>query len=319
VDGAAFCWGDNDHGQLGHGTMNESEGPARIMGVSDVVEISAGTFEACARTRDAEVYCWGRGSSQAGRIPTTQRVVDLAAQQYYLMLADSGRIYSAVRGAGSFRAVPEDVQLVDGIGPARQISSYESACAWEVAGGVTCWGSNEGHVIDGGSEGFEGQTDYPPAAIDLPPLQRLSASLANCATTVARELYCWGDRVASIKPVRMFDLTGVVEGLVQYKHACVLLQDRSVWCWGDNTYPNYPRPVINGMLGVDPKAVKASATPVRVTGIDDAIQIGIGNHFTCVLRDSGVVSCWGGNFAGQLGDGTTEPSWQPIDVLLPED
>jgi alpha-tubulin suppressor-like RCC1 family protein len=52
-----------------------------------------------------------------------------------------------------------------------------------------------------------------------------------------------------------------------------------------------------------------------VTGISDATQITVGGEHTCALRAGGTISCWGANFSGQLGNGTTSTySLTPVAV-----
>jgi hypothetical protein len=43
-------------------------------------------------------------------------------------------------------------------------------------------------------------------------------------------------------------------------------------------------------------------------------SIRLGVSHSCVLNNSGAVKCWGDNFFGQLGDGTTTDSTTPVDV-----
>ncbi len=68
------------------------------------------------------------------------------------------------------------------------------------------------------------------------------------------------------------------------------MTDGSVQCWGDNT---------NGQLGNGTTA--GSTTPVTVSGIGDATQLGLGIFHTCARRATGTVWCWGLNSHYQLG------------------
>jgi alpha-tubulin suppressor-like RCC1 family protein len=65
--GAARCWGRNNIGQLGGGTITEGPTPAALDVVgptgegtlTGVVQLTAGVVNTCARTAASEVYCWG--------------------------------------------------------------------------------------------------------------------------------------------------------------------------------------------------------------------------------------------------------------------
>jgi alpha-tubulin suppressor-like RCC1 family protein len=74
-----------------------------------------------------------------------------------------------------------------------------------------------------------------------------------------------------------------------YSHACLVQQDHSLSCWGNNAY---------GQLGVPPSG---QATPLAVPGISDAKEVTVGTNYTCILTTTGTVECWGSNDAGQLG------------------
>lgn len=41
----------------------------------------------------------------------------------------------------------------------------------------------------------------------------------------------------------------------------------------------------------------------------------VGDSHTCIVRQSGKVSCWGSNFSGELGDGTLNTSNVPVDAM----
>ncbi|MBK8696699.1 MAG: hypothetical protein IPN17_31670 [Deltaproteobacteria bacterium] len=59
----------------------------------------------------------------------------------------------------------------------------------------------------------------------------------------------------------------------------------------------------NGQLGVDSRVANAGLEIVEVPGIDDAVELSAGAAFTCALRRTGHVVCWGDNTYGQRGLG----------------
>ena len=62
-DGSAWCWGRNDWGQLGNGTQEESlldpSPPTQVVGLNDVVAVTAGKKHSCAFEADGSAWCWG--------------------------------------------------------------------------------------------------------------------------------------------------------------------------------------------------------------------------------------------------------------------
>jgi alpha-tubulin suppressor-like RCC1 family protein len=59
-DGAVFCWGSNDYGELGDGTFNASSTPVQVQGLPAVATgLALGENFSCALLTDASVWCWG--------------------------------------------------------------------------------------------------------------------------------------------------------------------------------------------------------------------------------------------------------------------
>ncbi len=87
-------------------------------------------------------------------------------------------------------------------------------------------------------------------------------------------------------------------------HACMVLSDGSVRCWGANEY---------GQLG-DGSIGGSRNYPVTVAGQSGVTMVTAGESFTCLLKNSGAVSCWGRNDFGQLGNGTTVGTAAPVTV-----
>ena len=80
-------------------------------------------------------------------------------------------------------------------------------------------------------------------------------------------------------------------------HTCIILEDGSVSCWGYN---------YNGQIGDGTTTDRTTRTQTSSFGIGrTAVAISSGDVHTCAILDDGTVSCWGYNYYGQLGDGTT--------------
>jgi alpha-tubulin suppressor-like RCC1 family protein len=89
-----------------------------------------------------------------------------------------------------------------------------------------------------------------------------------------------------------------------YYHACALLDNNSVKCWGDNT---------NGRLGLgdtndrgdNPNEMGDNLPAVDLGAGRTAKYVIAGGEHTCAHLDNDTVKCWGLNRDGQLGQGDT--------------
>src|SRR5439155_933193 len=57
--GAAYCWGLNNYGQLGNGSLTNSSTPVAVSGEPTFAAVSAGKYSACGVTTARAAYCWG--------------------------------------------------------------------------------------------------------------------------------------------------------------------------------------------------------------------------------------------------------------------
>ena len=84
ADGTVWAWGYNGYGQLGDGTIIERYTPVQVIGLSNVISITAGSHHTVALKSDGTVWAWGyNGYGQLGDGTTIERhtpvqVVDLS-------------------------------------------------------------------------------------------------------------------------------------------------------------------------------------------------------------------------------------------------
>ncbi len=100
------------------------------------------------------------------------------------------------------------------------------------------------------------------------------------------------------------DCHAVVQISAGYQHACVLLDDGTVKCWGFN---------FRGAVG--PAAEYYQCTPVTVPGLSGVTGISSGYYHTCAVMADGTARCWGLNNYGQLGNGSFTDSTNPVQVM----
>jgi alpha-tubulin suppressor-like RCC1 family protein len=158
-----------------------------------------------------------------------------------------------------------------------------------------------------------------------------SGSLNTCALTTAGGVKCWGDDTfgqleargdaetciggephsCSTTPLDMAGLTSGVAGIaVGLGHACAIMTTGSLKCWGDDLYGQ----VGNGTATTTAPPCLCVPTPIDVLNSGVAAASAGGVH-TCALTTAGDVKCWGNNYSGQLGDGTTTNQQTPVDVV----
>lgn len=87
-------------------------------------------------------------------------------------------------------------------------------------------------------------------------------------------------------------------------HTCALTGENRVRCWGDNESGQLGYGHSND-VGDHPGRLPYQAGDVPLPPLDPVRQLVAGNRHTCALLQSGLVVCWGSNFAGQLGYGHT--------------
>jgi|GEM_PF-3510859 len=139
-----------------------------------------------------------------------------------------------------------------------------------------------------------------------PPLAASQHHLVSLASDgSARE---WGSILCASDPlpVAVPGLPPVVAVAAGDDHAAALARDGAVWTWGSNWF---------GQLGTGSMdrscPPKPGARRVPLSGVS---ALAAGYAHTLALKNDGTVWAWGGNYDGELGDGTTTARLVPARV-----
>ena len=116
--------------------------------------------------------------------------------------------------------------------------------------------------------------------------------------------------VSSYRPLdgsaafELFSSREVVDCAAGLDFCIAVLEDGTVWTWGDNTY---------GQLGNG--TTVSSASPVQVIGITNAAAVAAGDHQAYMVTADGILYAWGRNDEGQLGIGSVQNQTLPVQVF----
>jgi alpha-tubulin suppressor-like RCC1 family protein len=264
------------------------------------IALAAGGGHVCALLADHTVRCWGQnvsgelgsGAYDAGHVVPSQTPGPTAV--------------TGIAGVGQIAA--------GGYG-----SGFGTTCAGLNDAGVLCWGSNGDGVL---GIGLPADGSAPPAQsiaplpLDLDAVSGLAlGGFFGCAVVSEGGVSCWGDNSESelgrALDAGLFDPTPTTVSLSSAAsavatgkyHACALLRDRSVECWGAADQGQTGEVVDGGI-----------ATPQPIAGLA-ATQLAASEGSTCAITTAGGVVCWGSNQLGQLGRGDTDAEPVTIDPV----
>jgi len=186
----------------------------------------------------------------------------------------------------------------------KTVSSGEHfTCGLTTTGDVYCWGANDRSQL-GTSAVSEFSTPNKVYRISN-ALEIAAGRDFACARLSDGGVACWGrgdlgqtgdgidtkiDRIFATRVHSVNTAIGITAGA---SHACVLLSDKTVKCWGENQ-----------LYQLGNEISKIETMPVLVEGVFGIKQISSGSNHTCGLSDAGFAYCWGDNKFGQLGIGT---------------
>lgn len=291
ADGAAYCWGWGNVGQLGSGNISYSSAPLAVttsgaLAGKTITSISSGNNNTCAVASGA-AYCWGENTyGQLGNNTTVNAGTPVAVNTLGVL---SGKTVTAIS------------------------AGFDSTCA-VADGAVYCWGRNPNGQLGNNSTV---NSSIPVAVTTTGVLSGktitdVSVGRGFACATAAGLSYCWGagtngqlgNNVAANSSVPVAVVTsGVLSGKTITSisagdfHVCVVASG-AAYCWGMNG---------SGPLGTNDRVNSLVPIAVVTSGVlsgKTIKSISAGNSHTCAVANDGIY-CWGYNYYGTVGNGTT--------------
>jgi alpha-tubulin suppressor-like RCC1 family protein len=332
-ESGVFCWGANEHGQLGIGTTDDAKSAQKVatdengLPFGDVNELALAPWHSCARKGD-QLYCWGQRYSSAQAEAPLPNGPDRLAPRVIGNLA----IHHVAAGGTHTCAIESTGRHVCfGHGTCGELGSF--------TGDTTC--SAPIFYAYQGEPSHACAESLVPIEPPLPGLSAIAAGeIHSCALALGR-VFCWGanqelelGRVAFSQDVNagpvqtdggapIDNATALAAG---GKHTCAIANG-AVICWGDNLAPRMvagiASPTAIGVAEGNACALQADKTvvcwddtlvPKAVAGLTNVIAIAPGMNHSCAQKADNTVWCWGKNNRGQLGDGTGVDSASPVKV-----
>jgi Regulator of chromosome condensation (RCC1) repeat/Ricin-type beta-trefoil lectin domain len=269
-DGSVWSWGYNDRGELGPGSLVKvPRGPSPIAGLEGVRQVVAGARHACALDAQS-VACWGAGDSlQLGE--TRRDSINLTR-----FGKDLGDAVSLAAGA-------------------------TFTCALRKAGSVACWGTMR--FARGAIHEMKGVTEVMTGAVQI-----AAGSNHVCALDAKGHVKClgtntWGTigrdeptpyekTLAKEVPLRAAALRIDAGG----DATCAYLADGATVCWGSNG---------RGSFATGAGEPMHLFVPSPMSSLSNIASLALGDGHSCGITSERHLECWGNNFHGELGDGTT--------------
>ena len=275
----------------------------------DLAEVETGSYSTCGLDRFGKAYCWG--------------------QDFFGQLGNGN-------GGAQNELVPVAVAPPEGTSALLEFTTisvgYSHACAVARGGQVYCWGSSTTGQVGAGEGGSGVQYGVPTPVSTAVLFSDVSAGqFHSCALDKTGRAYCWGANHAGQLGAGVFGPSTCVNDVpcnpfpravapplgssepltfvaisAGSAFTCGIAKGGQVFCWGDDEY---------GQLGI---GSTDGADQLRPTPIASALlftAVSAGADHACALAKGGALWCWGRNFFGEVGDGTTDETSVPVPVV----
>ena len=251
--------------------------------------IAVGDFASCALDSIQNTWCWGENAiyRQRGFETTNSFIAQTPAKS----------------------PIPSLVSLAEG--------GSQHRCGLTAEGTAVCWGRGTYGQLGRGT--LDSTGNVPGVVVGGAKWRSIyTGRLHTCAIDKSGDAWCWGisfrGELGNNTPITTLDANRIptpvpVAGGLKWKslalgwqHTCGIAVNDTAYCWGDNRY---------GELGIGTADTTPHLSPVAVQGANHFTQLTASWRWTCGITTEKKAMCWGVNFIGQLGDGTTADRTTP--------
>jgi alpha-tubulin suppressor-like RCC1 family protein len=248
-------------------------------------QVSAGSGHTCGVSTGGTAYCWGDNS------------------EGQLGIGNSAGPELCNTEFGNFACSTRPVRVVGGLAFRLVSAGGSHSCGVTTDDVAYCWGANADGQLGNGRTS-PSPTKRPVRVVGGLAFRQVDArGPITCAVTTSNVAYCWGyngngelgngTRNSSTRPVR-------VAGGLTFRSVraggCGVTTRNVAYCWGDNQY---------GEIGDG--TTTRRLRPTRVTGglAFRSVDGGGWDGATCGVTTGSAAYCWGVNFFGRLGSGSS--------------
>jgi alpha-tubulin suppressor-like RCC1 family protein len=213
--GTAYCWGNNEAGQLGNGSIAHSTpAPVAVSGGLTFTALAAGSWHTCGLTGSGAAYCWGNnGWGRLGDGSTTSSTTPVVV---------SGGLVFAALALGEYHT-----------------------CGLVGSGAAYCWGSNSLGQLGNGSTTDASSPVPVSGGLTFTAIAVGTYPGHTCALAGSGATYCWGynglGQLGNGAHTQRQPPSVVSGGIIfsaldaGQSHTCGLTSSGTVYCWGDNS------------------------------------------------------------------------------------
>ncbi len=277
-DGAAYCWGNDQWGQIGDndGLTDFASVAEPVAGGHTFFQLTGNGYVTCGLDTAGQAWCWGDNTyGNTGNGNEDALVYDLP------QMVVGGHVFTQID------------------------AEWDNVCAVDDVGDAWCWGRGTENQL---GNGLSTDSGTPVAVTGGFTFTEMAVGrYFACGLTTVGEVYCWGsnanyqfgDGTINNSTTPTLGANGEIFDNISldWWGGCGVKSDNTAMCWG-----------YNGGGRVGDGTTTTATVPVSVVGAYNWLTFSPSNGWTCALTTAGTITCVGNGGAGRTGTGSFDSS-----------